>query len=264
MSRYFNNIWFLILLTVALTIVVGCASSPAVEELQASYIVQGTNPTMAADAVRSVGGEITHELGVIRAVGARLTPSQTEQLKELGLKVHENRSLRTSSVAPITSEPTLRFDKNKLMWNLTNNGSATVTISRIEVAWPAANQMLKKIKFGKDIYTVASPPPSLVVDSGWRGNTSDRSIDPGKTKELKLEFEKNTVTDDSQYMLLIDFTDGSSVGFNLPQPTPTPPPPTPPPVKPPPRATNPPIGQWPCTPLTAIGFVFVTPFGPHS
>ena len=36
-----------------------------------SYIVQGHELTAVAAAVRAAGGEITHELGIIDAVGAR-------------------------------------------------------------------------------------------------------------------------------------------------------------------------------------------------
>jgi hypothetical protein len=47
----------------------------------ASYIVQGKSADSVAAIVQSVGGDITHELGVIRAVGATLTPAQAEALR---------------------------------------------------------------------------------------------------------------------------------------------------------------------------------------
>ena len=37
-----------------------------------SVIIQGADAASVAAAVRAVGGEITHELGIIRAVAARL------------------------------------------------------------------------------------------------------------------------------------------------------------------------------------------------
>jgi hypothetical protein len=55
-------------------------AAPPVETATA-VIVQGTDLASVAAAVRAVGGEITHELGIIDAVGARLTPSQIAQLE---------------------------------------------------------------------------------------------------------------------------------------------------------------------------------------
>ena len=42
-----------------------------VDTSTASYIVQGNSSDSVAAIVRSVGGDITHELGVIRSVAAR-------------------------------------------------------------------------------------------------------------------------------------------------------------------------------------------------
>ena len=53
------------------------------EDPTTSVIVQAADLETAAEAVRSAGGEITHELGVIRAVGAVLTKSQVEGLQEI-------------------------------------------------------------------------------------------------------------------------------------------------------------------------------------
>ena len=62
---------------------VGTAASvrlPVSVETQA-YIVQGTDLAAATAAVRATGGAITHELGIIRAVGARLTLAQRDDLR---------------------------------------------------------------------------------------------------------------------------------------------------------------------------------------
>ncbi len=249
-----------------MAIVVGIVlliDTPA-DETTTSVIVQATDLETAADAVRSVGGEITHELGVIRSVGANLTGAQLEAIGRIdGIKLHDNRTVSTASTCTVTGQASLNISKNKVVWDLTNNGSSAATIGSIEIVWPAANDKLKKIKFGKDIYKVASPAPSVVIDTGWGGNLNDRSIDPGQTKELKLEFEANALTDDSQYMLLIDFVGGCSAGFNLPQPTPTATPPPPTPTSPPatptptPTATPPPaptLDHWVRDEFTEVGY----------
>ena len=46
-----------------------------------SFIVQGHDLASAATAVRGVGGTVTHELGIIHAVGAELTPTQVRALR---------------------------------------------------------------------------------------------------------------------------------------------------------------------------------------
>jgi hypothetical protein len=95
----------IVLISAALLLLVACASTPPNHEHRASYIVQAKDLTAAADAVRSVGGEITHELGVIRAVGALLTPTQVQRLRSVaGLTVHENRGLEVSGhLSPIST-----------------------------------------------------------------------------------------------------------------------------------------------------------------
>ena len=47
----------------------------------ASYIVQAQSLAMARTSVQQVGGTITHELGIIEAVGAQLTVAQADALR---------------------------------------------------------------------------------------------------------------------------------------------------------------------------------------
>ena len=48
-----------------------------------SSLVQASSLAQASEAVNAVGGTITHELGVINAVGARLTGSQRDALQSM-------------------------------------------------------------------------------------------------------------------------------------------------------------------------------------
>lgn len=66
----------------------------------ASYIVQGKSLADARAAVEALGGEITHELGVIRAVGARLTPAQHHALdrSDAVRRLYDDRSVQTSNL----------------------------------------------------------------------------------------------------------------------------------------------------------------------
>ncbi len=58
------------------------AGGPLAGEAASSFIVQGRDVATAAEAVRAAGGEVTHELRIIDAVGARLTPAQIAVLEQ--------------------------------------------------------------------------------------------------------------------------------------------------------------------------------------
>ena len=67
-------------------------------EAATSVIVQATDAEQAAEAVRSVGGEITHVLGIIDAVAARLTDEQLEAVKHTAgfSTIHADRSVEVA------------------------------------------------------------------------------------------------------------------------------------------------------------------------
>jgi hypothetical protein len=65
--------------------------------MSTSYIVQAESLDVAKDAVEAIGGEITHELGIIHAVGAILSAEQLAQLaKNADLKIQKDRSAAVS------------------------------------------------------------------------------------------------------------------------------------------------------------------------
>ena len=73
------------------------AARPAGGLTLTPVIVQARDLATAAGAVRRVGGEITHELGIIDAVGARLSTAQRESLRRTaGLTLHEDREARSA------------------------------------------------------------------------------------------------------------------------------------------------------------------------
>ena len=93
------------LLVMAAVIGIGLLIDWPADTSTTSVIVQGNDFEAAAEAVRSVGGEITHELGVIRSVGATVTGPQLTRLKDLpDLRVHENRSVEVCG-KPSKEEP---------------------------------------------------------------------------------------------------------------------------------------------------------------
>lgn len=57
-------------------------------------IVQASDAVTAAVLVRSAGGTVTYELGIIDAVGARMTPAQVQAVVAMGARVYGNRTIQ--------------------------------------------------------------------------------------------------------------------------------------------------------------------------
>ncbi len=69
------------------------------DESPAAMLVQGSDLDAVIAAVCAVGGEITHELGIIDAVGARLTPDQVRKLamNDETLRIRADRMAKVNS-----------------------------------------------------------------------------------------------------------------------------------------------------------------------
>ena len=84
----------------------GCSSASTVHSVDntiatdrpSSVIVQGSDLETVKLQILEVGGTVTHELGIIRAVGARLTTGQQEQLLEMdsALRIYADAAVQTS------------------------------------------------------------------------------------------------------------------------------------------------------------------------
>src|SRR6266568_5649853 len=86
-------------LAVAVMLTAGPRTVSTTSETNAlSLIVQAKDLASAAQAVRSVGGTITHELAIINAVGARLTAAQLETLRRSPevRRIYPNRVVKTA------------------------------------------------------------------------------------------------------------------------------------------------------------------------
>ena len=85
-----------------------------------SYLIQGKQSKDVAALVRSLGAEVTHELAIINAVGARLTPAQYEQLtRNTALRIQSDGGLHVNG----TSGSEVLIQDKKLYWTLTNNST---------------------------------------------------------------------------------------------------------------------------------------------
>ena len=184
-------------------------------EVAADFIVQATSAEAAADAVRNVGGIVTHELAIIRAVGATLDSAQLAALRnhKAVTRVYEDAPVTTSSSCSLAAGPAV-FEDSKLYWTITNNGGSTVTIGSLSVSWPSVNSTLKKIKLGgDDIWDTGAEPPHLQIVSGWHDDLRRRELQPGESAQLMFEFDANIDWAEANYTIIVDFEQGCSVEF---------------------------------------------------
>ena len=106
------------LLAVALSVFcLACtAAKPGAEvapqESTFAVIVQGSDFEAVTAAVLNVGGTITHELKIIRAVGARLTATQRADLEQDSAvsRIYEDRKVEVKSGGPPTMGDRFKHD----------------------------------------------------------------------------------------------------------------------------------------------------------
>ena len=88
MRTYFNARLTVAMLVAAALLGGGAGQSATPVETTSSAIVQASDAVSAARLVEAAGGTVTHELGIIRAVGARLTAAQRDRLAGLQGVLH--------------------------------------------------------------------------------------------------------------------------------------------------------------------------------
>ena len=133
-----------------------------------------------------------------------------------------------SDVATVTIKVTgtdvvagnLRFESKKLLIDLTNTGDVAAAMERLQLDWPADNRKLAKIRVNDVVvYDTKTDPPTALIDQWEDGSLPARTIGPGGAVTLTLEFERNASTNESDYILSIDFGEGLIVFLPM-QPNP--------------------------------------------
>jgi hypothetical protein len=107
-----------------------------------------------------------------------------------------------------------------LWWKLTNSGTDSAVITKVEVtAWPSQQGKLKKIKLDGDVAADPAdiPWPGPAVITVFTSDVNKKSIAAGKTRTFTIEFEKNYLLDTtSQYKFTITFEGGETLSWNMP------------------------------------------------
>jgi 5-hydroxyisourate hydrolase-like protein (transthyretin family) len=106
---------------------------------------------------------------------------------------------------------TLEIKDREVKWNIANNGDLPLEISSISITWPQANGALDEIKRdGDTIHKGDFNPPSAVINSGWDGGASKRTIKPAETDTIKFKFKNNASTS-GEYTIRVEFVQGCFV-----------------------------------------------------
>ena len=104
---------------------------------------------------------------------------------------------QTSPPPPTATEDTCSFislggfgvDDDEASWSVTNSGAEPISITRIELSWPASNGALDRIRFkSSSIWNGNDDSPPSVIASGWSG---DRELEGGTSKDLRFIFTSN-------------------------------------------------------------------------
>ena len=76
-------------------------------EASAAFLVQNADVLTAKKSVLEAGGQVTHELSIINAVGARLTLTQLAALRDVpGTRVYEDRAVWSASTSTMETPAT--------------------------------------------------------------------------------------------------------------------------------------------------------------
>jgi uncharacterized repeat protein (TIGR01451 family) len=105
----------------------------------------------------------------------------------------------------------------QFIWPIINAGSQRSTLTDLTITWPAVNGKLSKVKLDGDTMwdkpagTCDKTTCSVSLPSSQLADKKKNGIDPGKTRNLVLEFEKNASTDRSAYELTVGFGNACSL-----------------------------------------------------
>ena len=96
----------------------------------------------------------------------------------------------------------LSFDKTKVTFTVTNNGSVNAVLSSVLLNWPASNGKLRKISFDGDVVydtpDVSAPSANLSL-ADLVSDVNKRTIAKGTSDKVTIEFEHNVDTTAASY-----------------------------------------------------------------
>jgi hypothetical protein len=100
-------------------------------------------------------------------------------------------------------------------WQLGNDGTAPVTITRVELIWPSPQGKLTKLRLnGVDIWRGSLSPTSVDISGGWYGAESRRVIAAGASATLRFDFGSRYTRDgQNDYGIVVHFAEGCTLSY---------------------------------------------------
>ncbi len=153
-------------------------------------MLQGDSAAALRQLVEGAGGSVTHDLPIIEAVGALVSPSQLESIRSSPLirRLIDDLSMDMSEPLPPPDEAscsvggaleaTLRSDG--IDWPLYNQIATPASLTRLEISWPGALGSLKSLRLNtRDLRR----EPEAIADGARRSLALDFA--PGEGPTLK-------------------------------------------------------------------------------
>lgn len=197
-----------------------------------SVIIQGSDLPGVTAAVQSVGGEITHELGIINAVGSVNRSNSYRSINpSIRAQAEDNASAFTSTAhnltnrpttsaldcSHLTAEPLMNIGADKIEWKVFNDGDVDLYLDSVMVLWPVVNGYLMEVKFGDALFDGARDGVSATfVRSEWGIDDDKAKLKSGGDGKIEVKFEEDATEDQLGYKLRLFFNDGCSIDFPPP------------------------------------------------
>lgn len=196
----------------------------AASEERLHVMLQGTSASEMAALVKDQGGELTHSLGIINAVGARLSRAQLDAILETG-RVDRHIDDLALRDQPIETPPAAagcrvagaveinQAAANRFAWRLYNKGSTPQKLRALELRWPEPLGSARSITLGEQ----SLPLESSDIEGQTLKLTFTGKAAPGLSgqQELKVAFEHTPqqVPAQSEYDLTLNFGDDCEVSL---------------------------------------------------
>ena len=110
----------------------------------------------------------------------------------------------------------LKIKKDKVEWEINNEGKKDITTSQVDLFWPVAAGPITEVKLGgKKISAGPLNPPAATIDlSGWTGKDKDlRIVKKGEKLEIKFAKDADISPNPWDYTILVQFAEGCGVPF---------------------------------------------------
>jgi predicted outer membrane repeat protein len=104
--------------------------------------------------------------------------------------------------------PNLTVKDKEVKWKLTAPKTQSMEVKEIDITFPVSGGWLQEVHLGgPKIFKGSLVSPATII--AFNGKAKDRTIDKGKTDELKFNFKNKVAT--SGYYITVTFTNGCSV-----------------------------------------------------